>query len=251
MILPRAKLGPHRQHEFQLENVETPYSHIRVTIYPDGGIKRVRVFGRRVGGGAAQGTHGVGAAQDVVSDTKATVADDTVVEAGLTETATSANVTAIPALALTPEAFAPFGKVVQAYEDVNAVPTPRSLKITGANQGSAVKFHKLALLAASYPPEAGATAGLSVYRCKPTQLGPRGEWRVRLLERHPATNQAFVPMGSATGENALVSPGQRYLVIVARSGEDGKPDLKTLRAFIASAGQAIVYDTAVWRKCFH
>ena len=53
MVLPRTKLGPHRQHQFQLENVGRPYTHVRVTIYPDGGIKRVRIFGRRVGEGSS------------------------------------------------------------------------------------------------------------------------------------------------------------------------------------------------------
>ncbi|KIP04204.1 hypothetical protein PHLGIDRAFT_109867, partial [Phlebiopsis gigantea 11061_1 CR5-6] len=48
VVLPRTKLGPHRQHQFQLQNVGAqPYTHIRVTIYPDGGIKRVRAVGRR------------------------------------------------------------------------------------------------------------------------------------------------------------------------------------------------------------
>ena len=48
MILPHQKLGPHRRHFFQLENVaDKLFSHVRVTIYPNGGIKRVRVMGRR------------------------------------------------------------------------------------------------------------------------------------------------------------------------------------------------------------
>lgn len=45
-ILPRTKLGPHRRHLFQLENVDrTKYTHLMLTIYPDGGVKRVRVIG--------------------------------------------------------------------------------------------------------------------------------------------------------------------------------------------------------------
>ncbi|KAG8900342.1 Allantoicase [Tulasnella sp. 408] len=68
-ILSRTKLGPHRRHFFQLENVLGQiYTHVRLTIYPgeysvkalgsmmglthrparaDGGIKRIRVIGRR------------------------------------------------------------------------------------------------------------------------------------------------------------------------------------------------------------
>ena len=48
-ILPRTKLGPHRQHCSQLLNVEgKPYTHVRLTIHPDGGIKRIRLLGRRL-----------------------------------------------------------------------------------------------------------------------------------------------------------------------------------------------------------
>lgn len=45
-VLPRTKLGPHRRHFFQLDNVDhTKYTHVMLTIYPDGGVKRVRVIG--------------------------------------------------------------------------------------------------------------------------------------------------------------------------------------------------------------
>lgn len=155
----------------------------------------------------------------------------------------------IPALPLTPEAFAPFGQVVQAYADVNAVPDPRSTRVTGANQGTATKFHKLAPLVSSYPEGSGATAGLSVYRCKPVDVQPGGEWEVKVLERHPCTNQAFIPMGGGLGlGDALEEPGSTYLVIVAQNGADDKPELSTMRAFVASAGQGIVYDTGIWRE---
>ena len=48
LVLPRMQLGPHREHAFQLENVDSrKFTHLRLTIYPDGGVKRVRVMGRR------------------------------------------------------------------------------------------------------------------------------------------------------------------------------------------------------------
>jgi allantoicase len=48
MILPRTKLGPHRRHFFQLQNVDhIKYTHVMLTIYPDGGIKRIRAIGTR------------------------------------------------------------------------------------------------------------------------------------------------------------------------------------------------------------
>ena len=232
-VLPRTKLGPHRQHHFQLENVAgAAYTHVRVTIHPDGGIKRVRVVGRRA-------LEGADADQIQDSDAAAAAANpDTNAPSASSNPAPAPRpgpVTVLPALPLTPEAFAPFGQVLQAYADIHAVPSPRTTRVTPANQGSALKFHKLALLHSSYPPSAGATAGLSVYRCTPT-----GARAVRVLERHPCTNQAFVPMGA--------EPGSRYLVVVARIGEDGRPEVGSLRAFVAEAAQGVVYDTGVWRE---
>ncbi|TCD71588.1 Allantoicase [Steccherinum ochraceum] len=243
LILPRIKLGPHRQHQFQLENVDKPYTHVRITIHPDGGLKRVRLFGRRAPAPTGE------AHQDT---TVQRVVDEHTESRSQHATAQLPILPAIPALALTPEAFAPFGQVVQAYPDVNAVPSPRSTKITGANQGTATKYHKLAPLVSSYPAHVGATAGLSVYHCKPIPLESGGIWPVKLLERHPCTNQAFIPMGSGTaiefeGDTGKETTGQgRYLVIVALTTEDDKPDLKSLRAFVASANQGIVYNTGVW-----
>ncbi|KAK7053451.1 Allantoicase [Paramarasmius palmivorus] len=236
LILPRAKLGPHRQHYFQLENVKGKrYTHVRVTIHPDGGIKRVRLIGRRSESGETEEGSSVEEALSVIPASAPTPS-----------TMTSKPATIIPVLPLTPEAFLPFGRVIQAYDDHAAV--PKGTKITPANGGTASKFHKLALLASSYPPEAGATCGLSVYRCQPLQgLSADGTCKLEVLERHPFTNQAFIPMGGGPGEG-LQEPGQRYLVVVAKNGEDDKPDLRTLRAFVASTAQGIVYDTAVWHQ---
>lgn len=45
MILPPVKLGPNRMHFFQLNNPCEQYTHVKVSIYPDGGIKRIRIIG--------------------------------------------------------------------------------------------------------------------------------------------------------------------------------------------------------------
>ena len=248
LILPRTKLGPHRQHFFQLENADRKaFTHVRVTIYPDGGIKRIRILGRRVGGDITEPSlsNATGDPTPTVSQEGAVAFATAPARQSGPSTTPGATGPVIPALPLTPEAFSSFGRVVQAYGDLNAVPSPRTTRITGANQGTAVKFHKLALLESSYPAEAEATAGLSVYRCKPIDLTSDGRWEVKLLERHPCTNQAFIPMGAGEG---LDNSGQTYLVIVALNGSDDKPDLQSLRAFTATAGQGIVYNTGVWRK---
>jgi len=48
-ILSPQKCGPHKEHEYtsQLDNVDRPYTHVRFTIIPDGGAKRLRIFGKR------------------------------------------------------------------------------------------------------------------------------------------------------------------------------------------------------------
>jgi allantoicase len=247
--LSRTKLGPHRQHHFQLESgSKVTFTHVKLTIFPDGGVKRVRVIGTRSGDGVV-GAHSV-TAPAVIADGEH---QETVIAITKVEAASSADGPVLPLLPLTTEAFASFGQVVQAYGDPHGA--PRGTKITSANQGSASKFHKLSLLKQSYPSEMGATTGLSVFRCKPLQAVPGDLWQIKLLERHPFTNQAFIPMSgtasrsnNATEGDALAAFGTSYLVIVAKNGGDDKPDLTTMRAFLANGGQGVVYDTGIWRE---
>ncbi|KAF9060654.1 galactose-binding domain-like protein [Rhodocollybia butyracea] len=237
LILPRTKLGPHRQHYFQLENVENmAFTHVRVTIYPDGGLKRVRILGRRAN---------VEGLESLAVKVALPGLDTTPVPVASKSTSSKS---ILPALPLTPEAFAPFGQVIQAYGDHTAA--PKGTKITPANAGTASKFHKLSLLASSYPPDAQATAGLSVYRCQPLKnIDKDGTTELTVLERHSFTNQAFIPMGCGPEDlESLADPSHRYLVVVAKNGEDDKPDLKTLRAFIANTAQGIVYSTGIWHQ---
>ncbi|KAE9411273.1 allantoicase [Gymnopus androsaceus JB14] len=223
LVLPRTKLGPHRQHYFQLENVEgVAFTHIKVTIHPDGGLKRVRMLGRREVAGASK-----------VPSTAYELESVTTLVASKPAAAKST----LPVLPLTPEAFAPFGQVIQAYGDHTAA--PKGTKITPANGGTASKFHKLSLLASSYPPNAGATAGLSVYRCQPLKDVNMTDGTTELTDLYP--------MGPGPNEG-LADPGHRYLVVVAKNGENDKPDLKTLRAFVACTSQGIVYNTGIWHQ---
>jgi len=46
--------------------------------------------------------------------------------------------------------------------------------------------------------------------------------------------------------DVLPVAARAYLVIVALNGADDKPDLNTLRAFVASTSQGIAYHAAVW-----
>ena len=228
-MLPQVQLGPHREHYFQLESAgKSAFTHVRLTIFPDGGVKRVRVFGSKVpilGDGMAVHEH---------ADTGDRIPGDMAVEGdrkGLRK---------IPALPLTPEAFASYGQVIQSYTDITSA--PRSVKVTSANFGTATKYHKLSLLESSYPDDAGATTGISVYMCQPAEVtknGTKREVLLKALERHPFTNQAFLPM-SQDGDKV-------YLVVVAKNGPDDRPDIGTLRAFVARGNQGITYDTGIWR----
>jgi len=217
LILPRTQLGSDRQHYFELENVENRiYTHVKVPIYPDGGLKRVRILGRR--------------AEDSVMTAESVVVK--AVSRGDTEIVT------IPVVPLTVDAYKPYGQVIQAYK-TDLIPS--GVKVTPANGGTAQKFYKLSPLKSSYPSAAGATTGISVYRCQPLQDTRDGNTTLTVLERHSYTSQAFIPMGSS-------NTGDGYLVVVAHNGADDRPNMKTLRAFLAGATQGISYDPGVWHQ---
>ena len=46
-LLPPSELGPDRRHFFDHLRVHIPVSHLRLNVYPDGGLARMRVWGRR------------------------------------------------------------------------------------------------------------------------------------------------------------------------------------------------------------
>lgn len=124
----------------------------------------------------------------------------------------------VRAAPLSVEGFAPFGDVVSAGLRAG----------TAANQGTAVRFDRCARLETSRP---GAPPNLAVFRSTPQDL----PLPVRLLERHPCSSQAFLPLVCS-----------RFLVIVAPAREDGAPDLERLQAFVAGPGQGINYHRGVW-----
>jgi ureidoglycolate lyase len=55
------------------------------------------------------------------------------------------------------------------------------------------------------------------------------------LEYHPHSDQAFFPLS-----------GQRMLVVVCPSLDDGAPDVTQARAFVSKPGQGILYRQNVW-----
>ena len=105
-ILPRVDLGPHREHYFQLDGYgKGTFTHVRLTIFPDGGVKRVRVFGSKK----------PTSAQELLLDSfeREETIDRTL--GGVVTERVNPSWRRIPALPLTPEAFAPFGQVSKSF----------------------------------------------------------------------------------------------------------------------------------------
>ena len=114
---------------------------------------------------------------------------------------------------LTPEAFAPFGDVLEAVGDPDKM----------INQGLCGRYHDRARL------DFGTgRAGISLFKAEPRSL----PYRLDLVERHPEGSQAFIPMS--------LNP---FLVIVAPD-EGDRPG--TPRAFLTAPGQGINFHRGTW-----
>ena len=121
-------------------------------------------------------------------------------------------ITAVP---LTPEAFAPFGEVIQVGDR-----EPRRI-----NGGRAMRYHALAR------PEVAGPDGhvlISTVRGTPYEF----PLALTMVERHPLGSQAFVPMQP-----------RPFLVVVCHDegGRPGRP-----HAFLAGPGQGINYPRNRW-----
>lgn len=126
---------------------------------------------------------------------------------------------------LTSEAYAPYGDVI--HSDASSV-------VTSANQGTAEKYHGVATVSNLFP-KGNGKINMCIFHCRPTGELPL---TVKLLERHPYSSQAFIPLTDGKTKG--------YLVIVALNGKDDKPDMSTLKAFIATSKQGINYRQGVW-----
>jgi ureidoglycolate lyase len=122
--------------------------------------------------------------------------------------------TRMHAEALTAEAFAPFGDVV----DVDGLP-PLTI-----NQGHAQKFANLARVDASH---AGGYTGVHLFIANPRPA----PIRIALMERHPLGSQLFYPLQDTP-----------WLVLVCAD-----PQLpQTYRAFRATGQQGVNYARNTW-----
>lgn len=116
---------------------------------------------------------------------------------------------------LTPEAFAPFGEVIEANPD-----TMRLI-----NGGTTERFHALA------SPDVvgeGARVILNIFRGQPRRF----PYQITMMERHPLGSQSFTPLS-----------GRPFLVAVSLD-EGGRPGAP--QVFLAKAHQGVNYHRNVW-----
>ena len=118
---------------------------------------------------------------------------------------------------LTREAFAPFGDVI----DSDAVAKHYTI-----NDGYAERYHDLARIDVA---EANGRPLLNIFRAKARLL----PMRIALIERHPLSSQAFIPL----------QPGS-FLVLVARAGDAPRPS--DLRCFRSAGSQGVNYARGTW-----
>ena len=116
---------------------------------------------------------------------------------------------------LTAAAFAPFGDVIEtegrAHYPINA--------------GTARRYNDLAAVDVS---AAGGWPLISIVSAEPVAF----PLRLRLMERHPLSSQAFIPLSSTP-----------FLVVVAPSGPLA---IESIRAFLSNGRQGVNYRTGTW-----
>jgi len=115
--------------------------------------------------------------------------------------------------ALTRDAFAAFGEVIETGSDPALI-----------NAGTSQRHHDLARI------ETGdGRPGLSVFRAVAQEV----PLRVEMLERHPLGSQAFVPLDRG-----------RMLIVVAAPGPP--PDASAIRVFVSDGRQCINLKPGTW-----
>ncbi|KAG0046694.1 Allantoicase [Gryganskiella cystojenkinii] len=232
VLVSEAPVHPHRQHFFQIPESVSAGSRIdsvKVVMIPDGGIKRVRIYGSASWPASPL-------PKDSQIGKRWPLADEF-----------TWNAARLQAEPITKEAFAPWGQVIE-------VPASDSNSVM-INQGSAEKFSNVgqfvnwrsyalqdhvdgssALPDRSNPDIAPAKANIAILQCyRPTMTA---EINVKLLERHPHSSQMFVPLGGDSNGG--------YVVVVAKDKSDGTPDKRTLKAFTVNNSQGINYKPNVW-----
>ncbi|KAH3688119.1 hypothetical protein WICPIJ_000890 [Wickerhamomyces pijperi] len=124
------------------------------------------------------------------------------------------NIEAITTEPLTPESFSKFGDIISADHQI------QDNDSSSANYGTAIKIHKVSRITNNFqdaPSKSTATANFNIFRCSPPnhlmkKVDSKLVYSSKVLERHPFSSQAFIPMGCDKSKCA-------YVVICAESGE--------------------------------
>lgn len=173
----------------------------------------------------------------------------------------------VPAHPLTREAFAPFGDVVQnprpgvrpaLAQDIRSLP----FDAVPANQGSAIKYQHVTRPQNRYvdghaPSRRPGVAVVNLFVCAARPLLPGDDdddddhnyFPVNILERHPFTTQTFTPLSSsASSYLVIVAPNQQQQQQSSSSSStvENPPDLARIKAFVATANQAVTYAPGTW-----
>ncbi|KAL6716592.1 hypothetical protein ACLMJK_006159 [Lecanora helva] len=175
---------------------------------------------------------------------------------------------AVEAVLLTAEAFAPFGTVIPSPTSTSTatIPDPPPPNAVYANQGTALKYSDISPFTSTYrlsPSGLPARPTTNLFSCFPRTLRTsrnQSIFDVRILERHPFTTQSFIPISSKA-----LTTDSKALIIVAPTlsspeppsaltpyfpqynwKQDGPPDLKNLKAFIAEPGVGVAYGVGIW-----
>lgn len=170
---------------------------------------------------------------------------------------------------LSQQAFAPFGHAIANVRPnvhpsafaANAHSLPPNAE--SANQGSAIKYSDVSRIRNLYgqSPSGRSEPKMSMFVCAArtlatTAAAPHGEFNVRVLERHPFTTQTFTPVASSASAYLVIvapslAPGEQDRGLPVPDDHDdlpgrGLPDLKRLRAFVATGAQAVTYGAGTW-----
>nr|POF02257.1 ureidoglycolate lyase [Quercus suber] len=177
--------------------------------------------------------------------------------------------------ALEPQAFTPFGEVIQNPATHHGDPEVRKID---ANQGSATKWLDVTAMKDYYHRAASrktARVVFNMFVCMPRPLSKcaSGEtvFEVAILERHPYTPQTFIPLSLDRSDRktcylVIVAPtlpsrheaqdtlrgsveGVSRLTLTQQQTEPkgpGLPDLSKIQAFIARGDQCVTYGAGTW-----
>lgn len=143
------------------------------------------------------------------------------------------------------ETFSKFGSTISPDDEIGNL----SNQHRNANYGTAIKLTNVSYIQNNFPENQNVRIpNWDIFRCF-TESHLKRRFKITsntsilhnflILEKHPYTSQTFVPLGGSPLEIS-------YLVIVALSTPDGKPDLSTIKTFIGKGNQAVTYNCGIW-----